>query len=45
MLTNHYTVLIEELYSEYNQEIVKVRRSINANASDRKGIEVIITNY
>ena len=45
MLTNHYTVFIEELYSEYNQEIVKVRRSINANASDRKGIEVIITNY
>jgi DNA adenine methylase len=45
MLTNHDTPLIRDLYKDYKIEVVDVRRSINRNGSDRKGKEVIITNY
>jgi DNA adenine methylase len=45
MLTNHDTPLIRELYKNFNIEVVDVRRSINRNGNDRKGKEVIITNY
>jgi DNA adenine methylase len=45
MLTNHDTPLIRELYKEYNFTEVDVRRSINRNGDNRKGKEVIITNY
>lgn len=45
MLTNHDTPLIRELYKDYKIEVVDVRRSINRNGKDRKGTEVIITNY
>ena len=45
MLTNHDTPLIRELYKDYRIETLDVRRSINRNGKDRKGIEVIITNY
>jgi len=45
MLTNHDTPLIRELYKDCKIEVVDVRRSINRNGSDRKGKEVIITNY
>ena len=45
MLTNHNTELINELYKDYNIEVVPVKRMINSKASNRKGEEVIITNY
>lgn len=45
MLTNHNTVFIEDLYKNYSREVIKVRRYINSDASNRKGEEVIITNY
>ena len=45
MLTNHDTPLIRELYKDYKIEVVDVRRNINRNGQDRKGKEVIITNY
>lgn len=45
MLTNHDTDLIRELYKDYKIEVVEVRRSINRDGSNRKGKEVIITNY
>jgi DNA adenine methylase len=45
MLTNHDTPLIRELYKDYNFTEVNVRRSINRNGDNRKGKEVIITNY
>ena len=45
MLTNHDTPLIRELYKDYNIKVIDVRRSINRNGNDRKGKEVIITNY
>lgn len=45
MLTNHDTDLIRDLYKDYTITTIDVRRSINRNGSDRKGKEVIITNY
>lgn len=45
MLTNHDTELIRDLYSGFNFTEVDVRRSINRNGDNRKGKEVIITNY
>lgn len=45
ILTNHDTPLIRELYKDYNFTEVDVRRSINRNGDNRKGKEVIITNY
>ena len=45
MLTNHNTPLINELYYDFNIDVVDVRRSINSKGNDRKGKKVIITNY
>ncbi len=45
MLTNHDTEFIRDLYRGFNFTEVDVRRSINRNGDNRKGKEVIITNY
>ena len=45
MLANHNTELIRELYKDYNFTEIDVRRSINRDGNNRKGKEVIITNY
>ncbi len=45
MLTNHNTELINELYKDYNIEVIQVKRMINSDAKNRVGEEVIITNY
>lgn len=47
MLTNHNTEFIEHLYGGkgYTIDVVNVKRMINADASNRKGQEVIICNY
>ena len=47
MLTNHNTELINELYGRkgYRMDVVSVKRSINSDASNRVGEEVIICNY
>lgn len=45
MLTNHNTDLINDLYKDYNIEVVSVHRNINSKGNNRKGEEVIITNY
>lgn len=47
MLTNHNTELINELYSDsrFKIDIVRVKRMINSDASNRVGEEVIICNY
>lgn len=45
MLTNHDTDLIRELYKDYNIVEVDVSRSINSKGNNRKGKELIITNY
>lgn len=45
MLTNSIAPLVYELYKKYNIEKVSVLRSINSIGNERKGEEVIITNY
>ena len=47
MLTNHNTEFINELYSgkRYKIDVVKVKRMINSDATNRVGEEVIICNY
>jgi len=42
--TNSNHEFVHELFSDYEIEIVNVRRSINRNGNDRKGKEVIISN-
>ncbi|MDE7433048.1 MAG: Dam family site-specific DNA-(adenine-N6)-methyltransferase, partial [Lachnospiraceae bacterium] len=47
MLTNHNTELINELYGNkgYKVDVVRVKRLINSDASNRVGEEVIVCNY
>lgn len=45
MLTNHNTELINDLYKDFNIEVVSVKRMINSNANKRNGEEVIIRNF
>lgn len=46
MLSNHNTVLINELYKDFNIHVIEAKRNINANGKKRGKVEeVIITNY
>lgn len=45
MLTNHNTKFINDLYKDFKQEVVDVKRMINSDARNRTGTEVIIVNY
>ena len=46
MLSNHNTILIKELYKDFNIHIIEAKRSINSNGKKRGNVEeVIITNY
>ena len=46
MLSNHNTILVNELYKEYNFHIIEAKRNINANGKKRGKVEeLIITNY
>lgn len=45
MLSNNDVPLVYELYDGYKIESVAARRFINSDATNRKGQEVIITNY
>ena len=46
MLSNHNTVLIQELYKDFNIHIVHANRLINSRVEGRGPVEeVIITNY
>lgn len=45
MLTNHNTKFINDLYENYNKEVVTVRRYINSDSTNRKGEEIIVCNY
>lgn len=46
MLSNHNTILINELYKDYNINLIEVKRNINANGKHRGKVEeVIITNF
>ena len=46
MLSNHNTSLVQELYKEYNINVIEAKRNINSNGKKRGKVEeVIITNY
>ena len=46
MLSNHNTMLINELYKDYNIHVIEAKRNINSNGNKRGKVEeVIITNY
>lgn len=46
MLSNHNTKLINELYKDFNINIIEAKRNINANGKKRGKVEeVIITNF
>ena len=45
MITNHNTPLINELYKDFNIDVVDAKRMINSDASKRTGVETIIYNY
>ena len=46
MLSNHNTILVNELYKDYNIHVIEAKRNINANGKKRGKVEeVIITNY
>ncbi|MCK9536575.1 MAG: DNA adenine methylase [Bacilli bacterium] len=46
MLSNHNTQFINELYKDYNIQIVKAKRMINSDSKGRGNVEeTIITNY
>lgn len=45
ILTNSETDFIKELYSDYNIEVVNVKRMINCDGNKRTGTEIIVTNY
>ena len=46
MLSNHNTILVNELYKDFNIHIVEAKRNINSKGTKRGKVEeVIITNY
>ena len=46
MLSNHNTLLINELYKDYNIHIIEAKRSINSKGNKRgKVTEILVTNY
>lgn len=45
MATNNAVPQIEDWYKDFNIEYVDVKRNINSKGNNRKGREVIITNY
>ena len=46
MLSNHNTILVNELYKDYHFHTIEAKRNINANGKKRGKIEeLIITNY
>ena len=46
MLSNHNTILINDLYKDYNIHKIEAKRNINSKGSRRGSVEeVIITNY
>lgn len=46
MLSNHNTILVNELYKDFNIHVIEAKRNINSNGKKRGKVEeVIITNY
>ena len=45
MLTNSNEDFIKELYKDYKIKVIQVKRMINCDEKNRKGVEIIVTNY
>ena len=46
MLSNHNTPLIQDLYQDFTQHIVKARRNVNSKGAGRGEIEeIVVVNY
>ena len=45
IITNNDTEFVRELFKDWKIHPVDVRRSINRDGANRKGKEIIITNY
>ena len=45
MLTNHDTPFVRSLYDGFHIRTVSARRSINCDGGNRKGTEIVVTNY
>lgn len=46
MLSDHNTILVNELYKDFNIHLIEAKRNINSNGKKRGKVEeVIITNY
>lgn len=46
MLSNHNTILVNELYKDFHIHLIEAKRNINSNGKKRGKVEeVIITNY
>lgn len=46
MLSNHNTMLVNELYKDYNIHVIEAKRNINSKGNKRGNVEeLIITNY
>ena len=45
IITNNDTQFVRELFKDWQIHPVDVRRSINRDGANRKGKEIIITNY
>ena len=46
MLSNHNTILINELYKDYHIHVIEAKRNINSNGKKRGKVEeVIVTNF
>lgn len=46
MLSNHNTILVNELYKDFNIHVIEAKRNINSNGKKRGKVEeVIITNF
>lgn len=45
LLTNSNTNLVKSLYAPYNMKTIDVARRINRDGTNRKGTEIVITNY
>ena len=45
LLTNSNHPLIHELYKDFNIDIYKTKRNINSKSTNRKGEDIIVSNF
>ena len=45
ILTNSNTEITNEVFKDFTIKIVNTKRNINSNGSNRKGEDIIVTNF